>query len=71
MCITDTTIPQTTLLYRESVTLKDATEEFQKEIISDRLEKNQGNIAAAARELGINRSNLYRLLKRLDLLDKD
>ncbi|MCB1662004.1 MAG: nitric oxide reductase transcriptional regulator NorR [Pseudomonadales bacterium] len=53
---------------QEQISLKDATEQFQKEIITERLEKNHGNIAAAARELGINRSNLYRLLKRLDLL---
>ncbi len=55
-------------VYREQVSLKDATERFQKELITDRLEKNHGNIAAAARELGVNRSNLYRLLKRLGLI---
>lgn len=59
-----------TPVYTEHISLRDATEQFQKEIIIDRLEKNHGNIAAAARELGINRSNLYRLLKRLDLLQK-
>ncbi len=54
--------------YKEQISLKNATERFQKELIIDRLEKNHGNIAAAARELGINRSNLYRLLKRLGLI---
>ncbi|MCF7980801.1 MAG: nitric oxide reductase transcriptional regulator NorR [Pseudomonadales bacterium] len=65
---TGTPVQVKTPVYQGKISLKDATERFQREIIVDRLEKNHGNIAAAARELGINRSNLYRLLKRLDLL---
>lgn len=53
---------------REKVSLRDATERFQQDLIADRLEKNNGNIAAAARDLDVNRSNFYRLLKRMGLL---
>ncbi|AWB65620.1 nitric oxide reductase transcriptional regulator NorR [Saccharobesus litoralis] len=47
------------------VTLKQATEQYQKQLIQQRLQVHQNNQAAVARELGINRSNFYRLLKRL------
>lgn len=40
---------------------------YQRQLISQRLKQYQGNRAAAARSLGINRSNFHRLLKRLDL----
>lgn len=46
--------------------LKDATEEFQRQFIEIIMHKHNGNQAAAAREMGINRSNFYRLLKRLE-----
>jgi anaerobic nitric oxide reductase transcription regulator len=46
--------------------LKNATEEFQRQFIEKILSKHNGNQAAAAREMGINRSNFYRLLKRLE-----
>lgn len=46
--------------------LKDATEEFQRQYIEEMLRKHKGNQAAAAREMGVNRSNFYRLLKRLE-----
>lgn len=50
--------------------LKEATDEFQKQLINDRLEKNGNNSSAAAKELGINKSNFYRLLKRLGIHPK-
>jgi len=46
--------------------LKDAIEDFQRRFVEAALERHQGNQAAAARELGVNRSNFYRLLKRLE-----
>lgn len=50
--------------------LKQATEEFQKQFIDVILGKHHGNQAAAAREMGINRSNFYRLLRRLEGQDE-
>ena len=55
------------LLPVDVVDLKTALDEFQYRLIVDRLEKNKGNLAATARELSVNKSNFYRLLKRLDL----
>ena len=40
---------------------------FERRVIAAALERNQGNIAAAARELGLDRANLFRKLKRLGL----
>jgi len=40
---------------------------YQRQLISQRLKQHQGNRAAAARSLGVNRSNFHRLLKRLGL----
>jgi len=54
-------------LPEQDVTMKEAVDEFQRDLIADRLEKHRGNLASAGRELGMNRSNFYRLLKRLGL----
>jgi len=40
---------------------------YQRQLICQRLKQYQGNRAAAARSLGVNRSNFHRLLKRLGL----
>ncbi len=45
--------------------LKQAVDDFQRAFIEAVLDRHEGNQAAAARELGVNRSNFYRLLKRL------
>lgn len=45
--------------------LKEATEQFQKQYIQQALADNGGNRAAAARQLGVDRSNLLRLMNRL------
>ena len=45
--------------------LKTATEAFQRQRILDALTSNNGNWAAAARQLEIDRANLSRLAKRL------
>ncbi len=58
--------PETQINLQATGNLKHATEEFQRQFIEVILNKYNGNQAAAAREMGINRSNFYRLLKRLD-----
>jgi anaerobic nitric oxide reductase transcription regulator len=50
---------------REVLSLKTAVDQFQRELITDRLREHTGNLAAAARDLEVNRSNLFRLVKRL------
>ncbi|WP_315983566.1 AAA-type ATPase lid domain-containing protein [Aliamphritea spongicola] len=47
--------------------LKAATEAFQKQLIVTALQANDGNWAAAARELKTDRANLVRLAKRLEV----
>ena len=49
------------------ISLKQATEQFQQQLIAEALDHHQGNQAAAARQLGIHRSNFYRLLQRHNL----
>jgi anaerobic nitric oxide reductase transcription regulator len=50
--------------------LREATKNFQRQVIKSALDKNGGNWAAAARELGTNRSNLHNLATRLDIRKK-
>ncbi|QTE85865.1 nitric oxide reductase transcriptional regulator NorR [Shewanella algae] len=57
----DTTVPA------ESITLKQATAEFQRQLLRSVLERHQYNWAASARELGVDPGNLHRLAKRLQL----
>ncbi len=45
--------------------LREAVTEFQRALIAKELERAQGNWAAAARALGMHRSNLHHLAKRL------
>ncbi len=47
--------------------LKEATREFQRSMIRRVLAEREGNWAAAARRLGMHRSNLHHLAKRLGL----
>jgi anaerobic nitric oxide reductase transcription regulator len=47
--------------------LRQAVEALQRRLIHDALVRHAGNWAAAARELGLDRANLYRLKKRLGL----
>jgi anaerobic nitric oxide reductase transcription regulator len=49
--------------------LRAAVEDFQRDLIRTAVETSDGNWAAAARALGINRSNLHKLAKRLDIKD--
>ncbi|MCP4092205.1 MAG: nitric oxide reductase transcriptional regulator NorR [Planctomycetes bacterium] len=48
--------------------LRDAVDLFQRELIQDALQRNDGVWASAARDLGMHRSNLHHLAKRLGLL---
>jgi anaerobic nitric oxide reductase transcription regulator len=52
---------------RIKVSLKEAADQFQREVIEDSLKRHDGNLASAGHELGVSRSNFYRLLKRLEL----
>lgn len=47
--------------------LRDVQDDFLRLYISERLQVHQDNLSATARELGVNRANLARLLKRLKL----
>jgi anaerobic nitric oxide reductase transcription regulator len=47
--------------------LRQATEHYQRQVISACLERHQHNWASAARELGLDRANLGRMAKRLGL----
>jgi len=47
--------------------LRSATEQYQRQLISAALERNQDNWASAARELGLDRANLGRMAKRLGM----
>jgi anaerobic nitric oxide reductase transcription regulator len=51
----------------ETPNLREATDAFQREIISQVLAQNQRNWAASARALDIDVANLHRLAKRLGL----
>jgi len=47
--------------------LRQATEQYQRQLISACLERHQHNWASAARELGLDRANLGRMAKRLGM----
>jgi two-component system, NtrC family, nitrogen regulation response regulator NtrX len=53
--------------HRGKVTsLHEAVEHFEQEYIRSALDRNGGNVADAARQLGIDRSHLYKKLKRIE-----
>lgn len=49
------------------VPLREAVDDFQRELIRSAIEAHEGNWAAAARALGLHRSNLHHLAMRLGL----
>ncbi len=51
----------------EQINLKETIDNFQRQLINERLQFRNGNLAATARDLGLNRSNFYRLLQRLGI----
>ena len=48
----------------DATTLKDARDRVEKEFVTASIERNRGNIARAAEELGISRPTLYDLMKK-------
>ena len=52
-------------ILRQGQSLRDAVDEFQRGLIRSAIERSHGNWAAAARELGMHRSNLHNLALRL------
>jgi DNA-binding NtrC family response regulator len=50
-----------------SKTLKSAVDGFESEHIRTALRSNNGNVAVTARQLGIERSHLYKKMKKLGL----
>ncbi|TRX56456.1 nitric oxide reductase transcriptional regulator NorR [Thalassomonas sp. M1454] len=52
---------------KETISLRDATENFQRGLITKVLQQENGNWAAAARLLSTDRGNLNRTAKRLDI----
>jgi anaerobic nitric oxide reductase transcription regulator len=49
------------------LTLREAVDKFTREYILETVEANRGNWAAAGRRLGIHRSNLHKLARRLNV----
>jgi len=47
--------------------LRDATEQFQRQLINNALKQNNNNWAATARQLSVDVGNLHRLAKRIEL----
>ncbi|MNL72836.1 Anaerobic nitric oxide reductase transcription regulator NorR [compost metagenome] len=47
--------------------LREATENYQRQLIGACLERHNNNWASAARELGLDRANLGRMAKRLGM----
>jgi anaerobic nitric oxide reductase transcription regulator len=47
--------------------LGELVRDFQRRLVADAVERNRGNWAAAARELGLHRGNLHHLARRLGL----
>ena len=56
------------LLPNAAGSLRDATEEFQRQWLTASLARHQGHLANAAREAGMDRSNFHRLLRKLGVL---
>lgn len=49
------------------IDFKNAVDEFQRQLIRQQLAAQQGNMAATARMMGLDRGNFHRLLKRLEV----
>ena len=60
-------LPSTSTSATSPMSLRESVEEHQRSRITLAVERNAGNWAAAARELGMHRSNLHHLAKRLAL----
>src|SRR5690606_26446242 len=54
-------------LPQSMATMHEAVDDFRRQLIAARLATYDGNCAAAARSLGLDRGNFHRLLKKLGL----
>ncbi len=55
---------------RPGAPLRTQVEDFERSLIRGTVDRHHGNWAAAARDLGMHRSNLHQLARRLGLLDQ-
>jgi anaerobic nitric oxide reductase transcription regulator len=62
--------PETAPTAADPLPLREQLEEFQRSRIRESLERHSGKWAAVARELGLHRSNLHTLARRLGLLSR-
>jgi DNA-binding NtrC family response regulator len=63
----DSTSPGGTARVSAAMPLRDAMEEFERTFIRERLHANSGQVAATARELGLERSHLYKKMRALGI----
>ena len=66
----DLSSPDLDPLISKELNLQEAVQQFKKQLIQHALTKNDGNWAAAAKDLGMHRSNLHHLATRLGLREK-
>ena len=52
---------------KETLNLREARKNLEREIVSKALEKHQGKVASAAAELGVARPTFYDLMDRLEI----
>jgi len=60
-------LPQSSALRGTPSSLKEATENFEREYIKGAVDRHAGNMAEAARTLGLERSHLYKKMKKLGM----
>ncbi len=53
--------------FAENITLKQAKVDFERSFILDKLEENQWNISKTSESIGVERSNLHRKIKALEI----
>jgi anaerobic nitric oxide reductase transcription regulator len=63
--------PRRNRMLSDDFSFKEALKNYKREFLRLAIDKNQGNLAAAARDLKMNRSNLYNLAKRLGVIGKN
>ncbi len=61
--------PDQPLLGDDTLTLNDATQDFQAQYIQRHIDRCGGNMTEAAESLGLHRSNLYRKMRQLGMQD--
>jgi anaerobic nitric oxide reductase transcription regulator len=63
-------LPDPGAILENKQTLREAVDDFQRSLIRRAIRQNSGNWSAAARDLGMHRSNLHNLAARLGLREK-